>query len=148
MKCFLLRCFKKNEFGVALVEFALVAPILILLVLGIVEFGWVFNGFVSLNGAAREGARYATRMHDFEEANIQAELDKQNHATLFLETFQVVNVDIVQEHGNPNSAKYNFGATVTLDGEVKPPVTFFRELLYPGSGGIWPLTAEATMRAR
>ena len=47
-----------GERGAAAVEFALILPILLLLVLGLVEFGRVFNGQVSLSNAAREGARY------------------------------------------------------------------------------------------
>lgn len=51
--------FKKNEKGQSLVEFALVLPILILLILGMVEFGWILNGQITLTSAAREGARAA-----------------------------------------------------------------------------------------
>jgi Flp pilus assembly protein TadG len=40
-----------------MVEFALVLPILLLLLVGIVEFGRVYNAQVSIQGAAREGAR-------------------------------------------------------------------------------------------
>lgn len=39
------------------VEFALLAPILIMLLLGIMEFGRAYNVQVSLTNAAREGAR-------------------------------------------------------------------------------------------
>lgn len=48
---------KKNEDAQALVEFTLIFPILILLVLGMIEFGWLLNGKITLNSAAREGAR-------------------------------------------------------------------------------------------
>ena len=44
--------------GAAVVEFALVAPLLILLLFGIVEFGFVFNDYQSV----RQGVRDATRM--------------------------------------------------------------------------------------
>jgi Flp pilus assembly protein TadG len=45
--------------GATLVEFALIAPLLILLLLGIVEFGWKFGQFNDVRHAAREGARFA-----------------------------------------------------------------------------------------
>jgi Flp pilus assembly protein TadG len=45
--------------GQALVEFALVLPILILLLVMAVDFGRVFYGWVALNNAARVGANYA-----------------------------------------------------------------------------------------
>jgi Flp pilus assembly protein TadG len=55
----------RNERGAAALEFALVAPILIVLVMGIVNFGIFFAQSLSLNNAAREGARFgAVRGHD------------------------------------------------------------------------------------
>nr|HID14178.1 hypothetical protein [Anaerolineae bacterium] len=44
--------------GQGLVEFALILPLLLLLVMGIIEFGYVFTVYSSLFNAAREGARY------------------------------------------------------------------------------------------
>ena len=49
----------KNEKGASAVEFALILPILIILVFGIVEFGIAFNNYIALTHAAREGARIA-----------------------------------------------------------------------------------------
>jgi len=43
--------------GQALLEFALVVPLLILLVMGIMAFGQMFSHQLILNNAAREGAR-------------------------------------------------------------------------------------------
>ena len=48
---------RKNEQGAAAVEFAFVLPILLLLVFGIIEFGLVFNRYISVTHAAREGVR-------------------------------------------------------------------------------------------
>jgi len=45
--------------GAALVEFAVLAPLLILLVLGIVEFGWLFGQYNDVRHGTREGARFA-----------------------------------------------------------------------------------------
>ncbi len=47
----------RSEAGQSLVEFALVLPVLLLLLLGIIQFGAVFNSLITLNAAAREGAR-------------------------------------------------------------------------------------------
>lgn len=49
----------RRQSGAAAVEFALVLPILIILVLGIVEFGYFFFLNSAAAGAAREGARAA-----------------------------------------------------------------------------------------
>lgn len=49
----------KNQSGAATVEFALIVPILILLVFGIIQFGIAFNNQLAITHAAREGARLA-----------------------------------------------------------------------------------------
>jgi Flp pilus assembly protein TadG len=46
-----------GERGAAVVEFALVVPILLMLLVGIIEFGRAYSVMVSLQGASREGAR-------------------------------------------------------------------------------------------
>ncbi len=49
----------KSEKGQAMLEFALILPILLILVCGIIDFGWIFYNQSELNNCAREGARYA-----------------------------------------------------------------------------------------
>lgn len=46
-----------DERGAAAVEFALILPVLVLLLFGIIEFGRGYNAKVEITGAAREGAR-------------------------------------------------------------------------------------------
>jgi Flp pilus assembly protein TadG len=48
---------------------ALVMPILILMVMGIIDFGRIFNGEIQLSQAAREGARVAA-LGNFTVANV------------------------------------------------------------------------------
>jgi len=50
---------KDSERGAAAVEFALLLPMLLLVVFGIMEFGQLYNVQISASNAAREGARYA-----------------------------------------------------------------------------------------
>ena len=47
----------KDARGAAAVEFALVLPLLLLLLGGIIDFGFAFNTQISLTHAAREGVR-------------------------------------------------------------------------------------------
>jgi Flp pilus assembly protein TadG len=49
----------RREEGQATVEFAIVIPLLLLLVVGIFEFGKAFNYWIDLNHLANEGARWA-----------------------------------------------------------------------------------------
>lgn len=48
---------RASERGAVAVEFAIVAPILVMLLLGIMEFSRVYNAQASLAAAAREGVR-------------------------------------------------------------------------------------------
>lgn len=55
------RCFRRrmgaHEQGAEAVEFALVLPVFVLLVFGVVDFGYVLNCDTMVNNASREGAR-------------------------------------------------------------------------------------------
>ncbi len=50
----------RREGGQAVVELALVLPIFLLLLLGIVQFGTVFRDYIALTDATRVGARQAS----------------------------------------------------------------------------------------
>jgi hypothetical protein len=50
---------RRRESGQALVEFALIAPLFLLLVVGIIQFGIGLNYWLDLNRIANQGARWA-----------------------------------------------------------------------------------------
>jgi Flp pilus assembly protein TadG len=52
------RC-RRSERGAELVEFALILPLLIFIILGLIDFGFMFQRFEVVTNAAREGARIA-----------------------------------------------------------------------------------------
>lgn len=55
-----LRIRMRSERGAELIEFGLTLPLLLLLVLGIIEFGFMFQEYEVVTNAAREGARLGT----------------------------------------------------------------------------------------
>lgn len=55
----LLRRFLRCDSGAELIEFGLTLPLLLLVVLGMIEFGFVFQQYEVVTNAAREGARIA-----------------------------------------------------------------------------------------
>ena len=60
----------KNEKGQAMVEFAIVLPLLLLVICAIIDFGWIFYNNISVNNCSREGARYAI-VHSTEANKVQ-----------------------------------------------------------------------------
>jgi Flp pilus assembly protein TadG len=52
--------FRRNEQGQAVVEFAIVVPLIAMLLFAILQFGIVFNNYLTLTDAVRAGARKAT----------------------------------------------------------------------------------------
>ena len=65
-----------REEGVAAVEFALILPVLALMLFGILEFGRVWSQYQVFQGAAREGARCAAvQATEFSDCEIQPAID-------------------------------------------------------------------------
>jgi Flp pilus assembly protein TadG len=62
-----------REEGVAAVEFAIILPVLALMLFGVLEFGRVWSQYQVFQGAAREGARCAA-VASTSDCNIQDEI--------------------------------------------------------------------------
>lgn len=60
----------KSNRGQNLIEMALLLPVLLLLLAGMVDLGRGFHAYIVITNAAREGARYGS-MHPTESADIQ-----------------------------------------------------------------------------
>ena len=61
----------RHDTGQEVVEFALVLPLLLLMIFGIMEFGIVVFTYDTIANAAREGARYGI-IHPTDDAGIEA----------------------------------------------------------------------------
>ena len=119
--------------GQSIVETALVLPIIILILMGIIDFGFLFNNYLIISNAAREGARSA--------AVGKADSDIVDDIMEMTDTLEEANlsVDITPDD------------TSRVKGEgVKVTVEYDYEFLTPVIGSILPnpmhLTAETTMR--
>jgi Flp pilus assembly pilin Flp len=53
------RKLSRSERGASALEFALIAPVLVVLLAGFIEFGFIFQAQLAVTHAAREGARLA-----------------------------------------------------------------------------------------
>lgn len=98
-----------SERGAVAVEFALLAPVLIMLLLGIMEFGRAYNVQMSLTNAARESVRSiaisdsAMSVGDKKAAALAAA----NRAITFGATLTAANLDF-----NPSSCSVTPGSPV------------------------------------
>lgn len=63
---------RMRERGAVAVEFAILLPVLLLILMGTMEFGRAFNTQTSLTAAAREGARVMAITKDPNEARAKA----------------------------------------------------------------------------
>lgn len=67
----------RREDGQAYVEFALVLPILLLIVMGIVQFGTAFKDYIALTDSVRVGARQAAVSRSIQDPNQRVPLIEQ-----------------------------------------------------------------------
>lgn len=59
-----MRRWLRSERGQTMVETAMVLPILLVLVFGMIDFGRVFNAWITVTNSAREGARVGATRQD------------------------------------------------------------------------------------
>ena len=85
--------------GAAAVEMALVMPLLILMVMGIIDFGRIFNGEIQLSQAAREGARVAAL--GFSETNVKTRTSAALNNPAFQGGTATILVAVVKVDGAP-----------------------------------------------
>ena len=110
----IIRTKNKKEEGQALVEFALILPIFLLLVVAIIDFGWIFYNTSKMTNVAREAARIiavekTTNITDLEGTMIN-NLDK----NLYID--QKITIDIKP---NENSGSGYRIAKVNISGQLK-----------------------------
>ena len=117
----------KKEKGASAVEFALILIPLIVLIFAIFQFGIIFNHWIALTHAAREGVRLAAV--DEDEAIIEEEIVNK------VPSVEIDTILINNLHGEVGSP-----VTVTVTGW---PVDFNIPFLSPKS---IPLTSSATLR--
>ncbi|MGN7147785.1 TadE/TadG family type IV pilus assembly protein [Arthrobacter sp. SAFR-179] len=121
---------KRKERGAVAVEMALLLPLLLLIVMGTIEFGRVLNVQVSMTQAAREGARYAAIHYKDPGLNVTA-------ATLAAApSLSGLPVGVTNNAGSCAA-----GANVTVTTSVTlPSLSGFLDAGFFGAPGIFPIT--------
>jgi len=140
----------RSERGAELIELALVLPILLLVFAGIVDFGVLMQRMLTLNNAAREGARIAV-LPGYSQTDVQNRVTQYiregtGDNTLSPVTVRAaVTIDPDGAGGKPGFAAYQVTVTMTHSYFVLGPVS---TLIRGGGGGFTSitLTARSTMR--
>ncbi|MDH3680472.1 MAG: pilus assembly protein [Acidimicrobiia bacterium] len=110
-----------------LAEFALVLPVLLLVLLGIVEYGIAFNRAQAIEAAAREGARLAS-ISSTTSADVTARV---NDALVGIPLDNPVNVGIAPG-GCAGREGETVTVTVTTDHDVTIPLLFSQNVTLAG----------------
>ena len=122
-----------GEKGTSAVEFAIILPILVMLVFGIIQFGLVFNKYIAITHAAREGVRLAAVGLDGDLVSFKQAV-KDSAPTVVIEDDDIIVTN------PPGDIRIGNPVTVTVTGE-----TFNIDIPGVGEWSI-PLTSTAAMR--
>lgn len=120
-----------DERGAAAVEFAIILPILVLLVMGIVEFSRAYSAKEALQYAVREGAR-ALAIHN-QPSTIPALVESRAIG------LDAAELDVPVPAACPSSPDSDDAATVTATYDLDYNIPLF-------SSGTWTLEATGVMR--
>ena len=136
----------QSERGAELIEFALVFPLLLLIVLGIVDFGFLFQRMEVITNAAREGARIAV-LPGYAVADVQARVTNYVQTggvptTATNPAVAVTDVSIPTGAGGPNLTGKRVQVTYTHSYLFIGPVAGW----FGGSFTTVPIGAVAIMR--
>lgn len=141
----------RSERGAELIEFALVFPLLLMIVLGIVDFGFMFQRLEVVTNAAREGARIAV-LPGYDDSDIAARVCD------YVETGGVpIDGECASTGDNPTVLVED--ADIPVDGSTiagkRVSVTYDHNYMFLGGIATWfgggsftsvPLRGVATMR--
>ncbi|MFO7741333.1 MAG: TadE/TadG family type IV pilus assembly protein [Anaerolineae bacterium] len=112
------RPFRRRQRGASLVELALVLFILLLILAAIVDFGRVFNHYVVITNASREGARYASRFSNHERGILDAAIAEAAQSSVQLKD---ENIEIDPDPGENGETAAPPGDPITVTVKYKVP---------------------------
>jgi Flp pilus assembly protein TadG len=137
----------RRERGAELIEFALVLPLILILIMGIFDFGLAFQRFEVITNAAREGARLGTLQGGYLDADIQGRVNDYCNAAGLNGGCPAANVTVNRAASITVGANVQSAVQVT----VRYPHSFsflgpVMRLISGGTFGTINLRATSTMR--
>jgi Flp pilus assembly protein TadG len=141
---------RKGERGQALAEFALILPLILFFIAGIVEFGRAWNVKQAVTDAAREGARYTVvKDPDVTLADVEAKVEER------LALASIEQSDIVISSADPDCAvvadcfhnEAGYGKEMTVSVSTQFQMGLVGALLgWAGVPAVVEISTNATMR--
>lgn len=121
---------EQKEHGAVAVEMAILLPLLLLILIGTMEFGRVFNVQNSLTQAAREGARHGAINYN------EATLDVEGTAIAAAPSLNGLGMAVVHDAGSCGP-----GLDIEVTTSVNlPSLSGFLDAGWFGSPGLFPMT--------
>lgn len=128
----------RGEQGQAIVETALIVPMIVLLIFGILEFGRFYNAWIVITQASREGARVAAVECTLSAATCAADVNTKVDASLG-------GLNLGSRTISLTPGPYSAGSAVTVTvGYQMSVITPIVATFLPGNP--FTLTSSATMR--
>jgi hypothetical protein len=101
--------FRGGQRSQGLVEFAIIAPVLLLLTFGIIDFGRALYMYITLQQAANEGARVAVKSGDYIDVNGQQHLWATDSDVATAVQAHAINMNLANNPACPNGPLPNGG---------------------------------------
>jgi Flp pilus assembly protein TadG len=108
----------RNQQGQSMTEFALVLPLLVILLFGVIQFGIVFNHYITLTDAVRAGARKGAVGRRLQNPNAAVEQQVRDAATDLKEADLNVTVTSSWTQGSDVSVTASYPYSINLLGIV------------------------------
>jgi Flp pilus assembly protein TadG len=108
----------REQQGQTMTEFALVLPLLVLLLFGVIQFGIAFNNYITLTDAVRAGARKAAVSANTDNPETVAEEQVRQSAIGLQEDELDVTVSSTWEHGEDVTVTATYPYSISLLGIV------------------------------
>jgi Flp pilus assembly protein TadG len=121
----------RREDGQAYVEFALVLPILLLVVMGIIQFGTAFKDYIALTDSVRVGARQASVSRSIADPNQRVPIivQKMKDAAGTLDTSKLV-ITVTPYDPVTNTASWAPSGDVTVRASYPFKINLFGMVLF------------------
>jgi Flp pilus assembly protein TadG len=138
----------KSERGAELIEFALVFPLLLLVILGIVDFGFLFQRMEVVTNAAREGARVGV-LPGYLQADVQTRVQQ------YIVAGGLPSGDLATPTACETTITVSAGPPAVTVPAVRVGVTYFHDYMFLGPMMSWfggtafssvPVKGQAVMR--